>query len=186
LKREGGELVEMILRMISLLFIVLVIFTGCGSIKKEFTYMDGDIECEVSWVRDNVNFRAIILKRIAGELENISVSFCEPRSLEGVTVESVGNEITIKYGDMEIENSNFQNMIEVKKFFEYDSKILSSSLEEKNKGTIDKVMLQRADGEKFFVCFDDGIARSITGELCGEKTEIKIIRFEGKILKEKK
>ena len=171
-------------KVFRLFYFIAVIATsifilGCIERDGNFTYISGKIECELSWRIDEKAFRARIYRE---DSENTRVVFYEPSSLFGIEILRKGEQVSVCYEGMSAENKCALESLEIEKFFEYDTKIISSELVE----DCNKLTLERACGEQFFLYLKGGECVRIDGELFGKRREINLICFDGDILKENK
>ncbi len=161
---------------------ILFCFSGCTAKVRDFSYISGDIVCEISFEKNGRTIRGIVHK---SELKgnDVSIRFCEPQSIAGLEIKREGGIVSARFEGVYIERDIFLEMLAVEKFFEYDSVIKES---EKHGEESEKMTVRRVTGEEFLLLVDGGVPIAIRGELFGEECEIKIIRFKGKILGERK
>lgn len=147
---------------------------GCVNSAQKAVYISGDIECEVSFTLDKSTYRALVERRDG----YTRICFLEPSSLSGIELTRNAEGMSATLDGMEI-NDGIERLFEIERFFEYDTVVLSSELD----GDVERLALERASGEKFYLYLVDGTPVRIEGELCGERREIVLIRIDGEMLR---
>ena len=151
---------------------------GCSVRGREYVYISGDILCEVSFEVDNTTYRAEIERSVQG----CRIYFHEPLSLKDLELTSDAEGIRAKLCGIEVSGEAYVGLFEVAHFFEFDTRVISSSLD----GGTECITLERAVGERFSAFLCDGEISMIDGVLYGERREIKLLRVEGEMLRERK
>ncbi len=164
--------------MLLALLLAICNISGCAMARGECVYLSGDIECEVSWELGGRGYRATVERRDG----YTRIRFSEPPSLCGVTLIRDGENRSASLDGIEIEGYAAERLFEIERFFEYDTKILSSTLD----GEVELLTLRPPVGEDFLLCREDGIPSFIEGELFGERRRITLISVRGDMLGEMK
>ena len=162
--------------------IFLFCFSGCEANARDFRYISGDIECEVSFEKNGRAVRAVIHKSEASG-EDVRICLLEPQSIAGLEIVRADGIVSVCFEGLRIESESFSSLVEIERFFEYDSRIKST---QRLKGSAEMITVSRSSGEEFLLLLEGGIPVAIRGELFGEELEIRIIRFAGDILGEGK
>ena len=170
------------IKMVALFLTLLVLLSGCDGYEKiTLPYADKGFECELCWVSEGINVRAVMKMgepRSDGGDRDLSFLFSEPKALCGVKAERVSGIVSISLGDMKIENAELSGLMRIEELFLSDGKIVSQTRTSFEGQDASLIELEREDGELIEIYLSsDGSPMKICGDIMGERQEVKIIRF---------
>ena len=161
--------------MMLCVFVLIFGFLGCSGSGREYVYLSGEVLCEVSFVLDKTTYRAEIERSAEGS----RIYFHEPSSLDTLELTSDGEGFHAELLGIEVSGEAYAGLFEIARFFEYDTRVISSSLD----GSDERITLERAAGERFSLVLSNGEVSFIDGELYGAQRRIKVLRVEGEMLR---
>lgn len=171
-----------IMKIIALIMSLVLILSSCSSAGgSALEYQESSFETLISWSAGDTYVKARLISTITQENKrDITLSFEEPPSLQGLTLHQNADSLSASLGSLEIPDFCARSLIEIAEFFSIDGTLRKSCVKEIGKEKLNCLEYLSEDGLLYTVYISQKTAlpRRIDGRLFGKNTTLEILEFK--------